>query len=119
MLGASGGRQAAGGHTETGGPTAAARPFDKEFPVPGKAEGRAADLPWLCPNTDSLIGLAERSADLPRLAAADPAFLAFLLRFAPPPDAKSFSLDPSRFAAALLPEMSILRRPTLKMRLMD
>jgi signal transduction histidine kinase len=59
-------------------------------------------LPWLCPNTDSLIGLAERSADLPRLAAADPAFLAFLLRFAPPPDAASFSLEPSRFAAALL-----------------
>jgi signal transduction histidine kinase len=61
-------------------------------------------LPWLCPNTDSLIGLAERSADLPRLAAADPAFLAFLLRFAPPPDAQSFSLEPSRFAAALLPD---------------
>jgi signal transduction histidine kinase len=61
-------------------------------------------LPWLCPNTDSLIGLAEQSADLPRLTAADPALLAFLLRYAPPPDAASFSVEPSRFAAALLPE---------------
>jgi signal transduction histidine kinase len=42
----------------------------------------AADLPWLCPNTTGLVALAERPADLPALAAADPALLAFLARFA-------------------------------------
>ena len=41
--------------------------------MPGKAVGRAAaDLPWLCPNTDSLIGLAEPPAGLARPSAADP-----------------------------------------------
>ncbi len=55
----------------------------------GKAVGRtAAALPWLCPNTDSLIRLAEAPATLARPCGADPALLAFLLRFtlpAPPP----------------------------------
>jgi len=51
--------------------------------VPRTAVGRlAADLPWLCPNTTGLVALAERPADLPALAAADPALLAFLARFA-------------------------------------
>ena len=36
--------------------------------MPGKAVGRAAvELPWLCPNTDSLIGLAEDPIRLARL----------------------------------------------------
>ncbi|MCI0702558.1 MAG: HAMP domain-containing histidine kinase [Planctomycetia bacterium] len=48
--------------------------------MPGKAEGRvAASLPWLCPNTDSLIRLAEAPASL--VSPSDPALLAFLLRF--------------------------------------
>lgn len=54
----------------------------------------AADLPWLCPQTDSLIGLAEDPAALARLSAADPALLAFLLRVAP---SEAFSLDADRF----------------------
>jgi len=73
--------------------------------VPGKAVGRAAaDLPWLCPNTDSLIGLAERPADLAGLSAADPALLLFLLRFSPPTDSESFSLAAERFLCPTLPE---------------
>ena len=52
-----------------------------EFPVPRMAVGRAAaNLPWLCPNTTGLVGLAERPADLPALAATDPALLALLAR---------------------------------------
>ncbi|HYH64847.1 MAG TPA: HAMP domain-containing sensor histidine kinase [Urbifossiella sp.] len=51
--------------------------------MPRTAVGRlAADLPWLCPNTTGLVALAERPADLPALAAADPALLALLARFA-------------------------------------
>lgn len=51
----------------------------------GKAVGRAAAaLPWLCPNTDGLIHLAEAPAALARPCGADPALLAFLLRFVPP-----------------------------------
>lgn len=50
--------------------------------MPGKAVGRAAvELPWLCPNTNSLVGLAEQPASLERLAYADPAFFVFLVRF--------------------------------------
>jgi signal transduction histidine kinase len=76
-----------------------------ELPVPRKAVGRAAaDLPWLCPNTDSLIGLAEDPATLGRLSAADPGLLIFLLRFGPPTDPVSFSLSPDRFLAPVLPE---------------
>lgn len=49
--------------------------------MPGKAVGRdAAALPWLCPNTDSLLRLAEAPATLVRPCHADPALLAFLLR---------------------------------------
>jgi signal transduction histidine kinase len=77
----------------------------EEFPVPGKAVGRAAaDLPWLGPNTDSLIGLAENPAAVGRLSAADPGLLVFLLRFGPAADAASFSLSPERLLAPVLPE---------------
>ena len=54
----------------------------------------AADLPWLCPQTDSLIGLAEQPASLARLSAADPALLAFLLRLAP---SESFAFAADRY----------------------
>src|SRR5438067_2069115 len=81
--------------------------MSEEFPVPGTAVGRAADLPWLCPSTESLIGLAENSADLARLSAADPALLAFLLRFAPAADPAAFSLAADRFRSPLLPETAI------------
>ena len=68
--------------------------------------GRAAvDLPWLCPNTDSLIGLAEQPSRLPDLAAADPALLAFLFRFGPATDnSATFWLTPDRFLSPTLPE---------------
>lgn len=50
----------------------------------GMAVGHAAAaLPWLCPNTESLIRLAEQPAMLMRAWPADPALLAFLLRFVP------------------------------------
>jgi signal transduction histidine kinase len=61
-------------------------------------------LPWLCPNTDSLIGLAENPAAVGRLSAADPGLLLFLLRFGPEADAASFSLSPERLLAPVLPE---------------
>jgi signal transduction histidine kinase len=57
----------------------------------------AAGLPWLCPSTDGLIRLAERPAGLARAAAADPALLAFLLRFAP---ASAADFSPDRFDGA-------------------
>ena len=42
--------------------------------MPRKAVGRAAvELPWLCPNTDSLIALADAPATVLGLSAADPA----------------------------------------------
>lgn len=64
----------------------------------GQGAGRAAAaLPWLCPNTDSLIRLAERPAGLGPAALADPALLAFLLRFAPPA-AADFTFDGFRGA---------------------
>ena len=64
----------------------------------GQGAGRAAAaLPWLCPNTDSLIRLAERPAGLGPAALADPALLAFFLRFAPPA-AADFSFDGFRGA---------------------
>lgn len=74
--------------------------------MPGKAVGRAAvDLPWLCPNTDSLIGLAEQPARLPGLSAADPALLAFLFRFGPATENSSaFWITPDRFQSPILPE---------------
>lgn len=74
--------------------------------MPGKAEGvTAIDLLWLCPNTDSLVGLAERPAEIPGLVAADPALSAFLLRteYA---DARpeSFSFTPERFLSPAILE---------------
>ena len=76
--------------------------------MPGKALGRAAvDLPWLCPNTDSLVGLAEQPARLPTLSAADPALLAFLLRFGPATENSSaFWITPDRFQSPTLPEVA-------------
>ena len=66
----------------------------------GKAVGRtAAALPWLCPNTDSLIRLAEAPAGFARPCDADPALLAFLLRFATPAQPG----HPALFCAASLP----------------
>ncbi len=51
--------------------------------MPRKAVGLAAvDLPWLCPNTDSLIALADAPASVASLSVADPALALFLLRFA-------------------------------------
>jgi signal transduction histidine kinase len=80
----------------------------RSAPVPGKAVGRAAvDLPWLCPNTDSLIGLAEQPARLPGLSAADPALLAFLFRFGPVTQNNSaFWITPDRFQSPSLPELA-------------
>lgn len=50
--------------------------------MPGKAVGRAAaDLPWLCPDANSLIVLAERPESLAGASLSDPALLAFLLRY--------------------------------------
>ena len=73
--------------------------------MPRMAVGRAAaDLPWLCPNTTGLVGLAERPADLPALAAADPALLAFLARFALDPDAAPGPFPPQKLLSASLPE---------------
>jgi signal transduction histidine kinase len=60
----------------------------------------AAALPWLCPNTDSLIRLAEAPASLAR--PADPALLAFLLRFTATAHSGLFS--PSALATAALPD---------------
>lgn len=76
--------------------------------MPGKAVGRAAvDLPWLCPNTESLIGLAEQPARLPGLSAGDPALLAFLLRFGPATENSSaFWITPDRFLSPSLPELA-------------
>lgn len=51
--------------------------------MPGKAVGQAAvELPWLCPQTESLIALAEAPARLQDLSAVDPALSLFLYRFA-------------------------------------
>lgn len=58
----------------------------------GKAAGRAAALPWLCPNTDDLLRLAEAPATLARSCDAAPALLSFLLRFTPPASASPTEL---------------------------
>jgi signal transduction histidine kinase len=65
----------------------------------------AAALPWLCPNTDSLIRLAEAPATLARPCGADPALLAFLIRFTPPalPPLTGF-FCPSSLAGSSLPD---------------
>ncbi|MBN9117797.1 MAG: HAMP domain-containing histidine kinase [Planctomycetes bacterium] len=72
----------------------------------GKAVGRAAvALPWLCPNTDDLIRLAEAPAGLARPCEAAPALLAFLLRFVAPASAPHPGLFcPASLAVASLPE---------------
>ncbi len=74
--------------------------------MPGKAVGRtAAALPWLCPNTDSLIRLAEAPAGFARPCATDPALLALLLRFSPPaPQPQSDLFCPSSLLSASLPD---------------
>ncbi len=78
--------------------------------MPGKAVGRtAAGVPWLCPNTDSLIRLADAPAGLARQSAADGSvdvgLLAFLLRFAPPAAQPELSLFcPSALSVAALPD---------------
>lgn len=49
--------------------------------MPGKGLGlAAAELPWLCPNSASLITLAEKPQALGEAARSDPALLALLLR---------------------------------------
>jgi two-component system, NtrC family, sensor kinase len=72
----------------------------------GKAVGRAAvALPWLCPNTDDLLKLAEAPAGLARPCDTDPALLSFLLRFAPPATSPITGLFcPTALAVASLPE---------------
>src|SRR6266545_639805 len=72
----------------------------------GKAVGRAAAaLPWLCPNTESLIRLAEAPAGFARPCAADPALLTFLLRFAPStPQPLAALFCDSALASSALPE---------------
>lgn len=74
--------------------------------MPGKAVGRAAvELPWLCPNTDSLIALADAPASVPGLSAADPALAVFLLRFArPAPEPDPFGFAPGALLSAALPD---------------
>lgn len=74
--------------------------------MPGKAVGRAAvELPWLCPETDSLIALAEAPASLNGLSDSDPALALFLLRFAlPAPEPDTFGFAPGSLLSASLPE---------------
>jgi two-component system NtrC family sensor kinase len=74
--------------------------------VPGKAAGRAAvELPWLCPNTDGLIALADAPASVVGLSAADPALSVFLLRFVQPaPDPDPFGFAPGALLSAALPD---------------
>jgi two-component system NtrC family sensor kinase len=76
--------------------------------VPGKAVGLAAvDLPWLCPNTDSLIALADAPASLSDASVGDPALAVFILRFASPASAPDpFGLAPGTLHSAALPEMA-------------
>lgn len=74
--------------------------------MPRKAAGRAAvELPWLCPNTDSLIALADAPATVPGLSVTDPALALFLLRFAQfNTDPTPFDLAPGAALAASLPD---------------
>jgi signal transduction histidine kinase len=65
----------------------------------------AVELPWLCPNTESLIALADAPASLVKLSAADPGLAVFLLRFAqaaPEPDV--FGFAPGTILSAFLPD---------------
>ncbi|MCE9564809.1 MAG: hypothetical protein K8U57_22475 [Planctomycetes bacterium] len=74
--------------------------------MPRKAAGRAAvELPWLCPNTDSLIALAEAPATVPGLSASDPALAVFLFRFAQSaPEPAPFDFAAGAVHAASLPD---------------
>ncbi|VTT98349.1 histidine kinase : ATP-binding region ATPase domain protein OS=Planctomyces limnophilus (strain ATCC 43296 / DSM 3776 / IFAM 1008 / 290) GN=Plim_2545 PE=4 SV=1: HisKA: HATPase_c [Gemmataceae bacterium] len=74
--------------------------------MPRKAVGRAAvELPWLCPNTDSLIALADAPATVPGLSAADPGLALFLFRFAQfATEPAPFDLAPGAALAASLPD---------------
>jgi signal transduction histidine kinase len=66
--------------------------------------GRAAvDLPWLCPNTDSLVGLAEDPASLSAYA-ADPGLFCFLSRFALGEAGSPFTTPNDRLVSGLLPD---------------
>jgi signal transduction histidine kinase len=68
----------------------------------------AAALPWLCPNTDSLIRLAEAPAGLTRPFAADPALLLFLLRFSPSASPLQSALfSEAGLASSSLPEAAV------------
>lgn len=72
--------------------------------MPGKAAGRAAvDLPWLCPNTDSLIGVARDPAGAVHRSAADPALLIFLARYATL-DSSPTTFPRERLVSAALPD---------------
>ena len=76
--------------------------------MPGKAVGRAAvDLPWLCPNTDSLIALADAPASLPvhwLPTRHSPSSSCGLLR---PPLSPTHSASlPGALNSAALPEMA-------------
>ena len=73
--------------------------------MPGKAVGRSAvDLPWFCPNTNSLVGLAEDPARLSRLAPADPGLFTFLCRFALAETSSPFTPPHERLVSSALPE---------------
>jgi len=75
--------------------------------VPGKAVGRAAvELPWLCPNTDSLVRLAESPASLSDFASADPASFVFLVRFALGEAGSPFVHPNDKLHSATLPEIA-------------
>jgi two-component system NtrC family sensor kinase len=75
--------------------------------VPGKAVGRAAvDLPWLCPNTDSLVRLAETPASLAVSSSVDPALFTFLVRFALGEAGSPFVQPNDRLVSATLPEVA-------------
>lgn len=77
--------------------------------MPGKAVGRAAvDLPWLCPNADSLIALAERPTTLADVSHWDHALLAFLLRHGCAEHAEpQTSLSNARLLSAALPDVAV------------
>lgn len=76
--------------------------------MPGKAVGRAAvDLPWLCPNTDSLVRLAEDPASLSLLASADPALFAFLARFALGEAGSPFAAPNDLLHSSALPDLAV------------
>ena len=73
--------------------------------MPGKAVGRSAvDLPWFCPHTNSLVGLAEDPARLSRLAPADPGLFTFLCRFALAETSSPFTPPHERLVSSALPE---------------